>query len=67
MDVRNALAKLQDTVNKEKLQLDYILQGAQLLADMLLASEKQSGNEAEIKRSESGLEEAAGTGKREPV
>lgn len=66
MDVKAALAKIQETVNKEKLQLDYIVQGAQLLADLLLKGEKQGGNE-EVKYSESGLEEAAGTGKREPV
>lgn len=66
MDVRQALAKIQETVEKEKQQLEYILQGAQLLADLLLKGEKQSGNK-EVEHSEPGLEEAAGTGKREPV
>lgn len=66
MDVKEALAKIQDTVTKEKQQLDYILQGAQLLAELLLKGEKQSGNQ-EVKYSEPGLEEAAGTGKREQV
>ena len=65
MDIRLTLQKLKTTVDKEKQQLDYIFQGAQLLADMLLAGEV-SGNQkgTEIEYSEPGLEKAPGTGER---
>ena len=66
MDIKAALHKLKSTVEQEKKQLDYILQGAQLLAD-LLEAEKKSGKEQDIQYSEPGLETAPGTGQRNPI
>jgi len=56
MDIGKTLAKFKDLVAKEKQQLDGILRGAELLADMLIA-EQTSGNQAtEKQHSEPGLE-----------
>jgi hypothetical protein len=67
MDVQAALNKLANVINEEKKQLDNMLRGAQLLAEML-TTEKQSGNkERTFEYSEPGLEKAAGTGERNPI
>lgn len=63
MDVSIALDKLKKLVADEKKQLDYIIRGAELLAEMLM-EQKHSGNQGkeQVEYSEPGLEEAAGTG-----
>jgi len=68
MDVQSALNKLKKVVEEEKKQLDSIIRGAQLLAD-LLTEQNQSGNQRkeQIEYSEPGLEEARGTGERNTI
>jgi len=68
MDVKLALDKLKKVVEEEKKQLDSIIRGAQLLAD-LLTEQNQSGNQRkeQIEYSEPGLEEARGTGERNTI
>jgi hypothetical protein len=68
MNVQSALDKLKKVVEEEKKQLDSIIRGAQLLAD-LLAEQNQSGNQRkeQIEYSEPGLEEARGTGERNTI
>jgi hypothetical protein len=68
MDVQSALDKLKKVVEEEKKQLDSIIRGAQLLAD-LLTEQNQSGNQRkeQIEYSEPGLEEARGTGERNTI
>ncbi len=57
MEVSTALDKLKKIVSDEKRQLDNMIRGAELLAEMLLDG-KQGGQQAtEIKHSEPGLEE----------
>lgn len=51
MDVKTALDKLKKLVIEEKKQLDYLIKGAELLAEMLAA--EQSGQQAaEVKHSQ---------------
>lgn len=68
MYVKLALDKLKKVVEEEKKQLDSIIRGAQLLAD-LLTEQNQSGNQRkeQIEYSEPGLEEARGTGERNTI
>ena len=68
MDVQSALNKLKKVVEEEKKQLDSIIRGAQLLAE-LLTEQNQSGNQRkeQIEYSEPGLEEARGTGERNTI
>lgn len=66
MDIKTALQKLKSTVEQEKKQLDYILQGAQLLAD-LLEAEKKSGKEQDIQYSELGLSPEEGRPERHTI
>jgi hypothetical protein len=68
VDITGALNKIRTIVNDEKKQLDSILKGAELLAEMLSA-EKQSGNKGkeQIEYSEPGLETARGTGERHTI
>ncbi len=56
MDVNTALTKIRNIVNEEKKQLDSILKGAELLAEMLSAQE-QSGNKGkqEVEHSQPGM------------
>jgi hypothetical protein len=65
MDVSEALSKLKKLVEEEKKQLDNIIRGAQLLAEML-TEQNQSGNRGkeQVEYSEPGLETAPGTGER---
>jgi hypothetical protein len=67
VSIKTALQKLKATVEQEKKQLDYILQGAQLLADLLEAENKSGNKEQDIQYSEPGLEEAPGTGQRNAI
>lgn len=57
MDVPKTLAKLKELVEKEKQQLDYLIRGGQLLADMLLAEEQSGNKPAKEQRSEPSVEE----------
>lgn len=57
MDVLKTLAKLKELVEKEKQQLDYLIRGGQLLADMLLAEEQSGNKPAKEQRSEPSVEE----------
>ncbi len=68
MEVSTALDKLKKIVTEEKKQLDYIIKGAELLAEMLLADQKQSEQQrTQIEYREPGLEEARNTGERYTV
>ena len=68
MDVQSALDKLKKLVAEEKKQLDNIIRGAQLLAEML-TEQNQSGNQGkeQVEYSEPGLETARGTGERNTI
>ena len=58
MELKEALRKLEDTINKEKNQLDYMLKGAKLLASILNSSDNEDGRQ-QNKRSEPELEKEA--------
>lgn len=67
IDLLGTLEVLKKQVAEEKSRLDYILKGAELLAQMLAEAAKKHEEREAIEYSEPGLEEAAGTGKRDPV
>jgi hypothetical protein len=68
VDVNIALDKLKKLVTEEKKQLDSIIRGAELLAEMLM-EQNQSGNQGkeQVEYSEPGLETARGTGERNTI
>jgi hypothetical protein len=57
MEVSIALDKLKKLVIEEKKQLDNIIRGAELLAEMLMAGEQGGQQATEVEHSEPGLEE----------
>ena len=69
MDIKLALKEIQKSVQEEKVKLDYILKGAELLADLLQQAEKkhEARTTQDFKYSEPGLEEARNTGERNPI
>lgn len=69
IDLKQTLDLLKKQVTEEKTRLDYILKGAELLAQMLsqAASSNEAGKGKDIEYSEPGLETAPGTGERYPV
>jgi hypothetical protein len=68
MDVKKVLDKFKKVIEDEKKQLDNILRGAELLAEMLAGEQKASEQQrAQVEYSEPGLETAPGTGQRNPI
>lgn len=64
IDLQQVLETLKKQVAEEKARLDYILKGAELLAQMLAEAAKQNERRETIQYSEPGLETAPGTGER---
>lgn len=65
IDLQQTLETLKKQIADEKAKLDYILKGAELLAQMLSeAAKKHERREPTIEYSEPGLETAPGTGER---
>lgn len=64
-----SLAELKKQISAEKEKLDYILKGAELLAEMLAAKANKDEPQArrEEQYSEPGLETAPGTGQRNAI
>ena len=68
IDLLGTLEVLKKQVSEEKTRLDYILKGAELLAQMLAeAAKKHEAARQDIEHSEPGLETAPGTGTRHPI
>lgn len=68
IDLQLTLELLKKQVAEEKSRLDYILKGAELLAQMLAeAAKKHERREPTIEHSEPGLETAPGTGTRHTI
>lgn len=69
IDLQQVLETLKKQVADEKQKLDYILKGAELLAQMLSEATKQHEAAARqnIEYSEPGLETAPGTGERHTI
>lgn len=69
IDLQLTLETLKKQVAEEKARLDYLLKGAELLAQMLTEAAKQNERREtkDIEYSEPGLETAPGTGERYPV
>lgn len=64
IDLQQVLETLKKQVAEEKARLDYILKGAELLAQMLAEAAKKHERRETIQYSEPGLETAPGTGER---
>ena len=69
IDLQLTLETLKKQVADEKSRLDYLLKGAELLAQMLSEAAKKHETTARqnIEYSEPGLETARGTGERNPI
>lgn len=67
IDLLGTLEVLKKQVSEEKTRLDYILKGAELLAQMLAEAAKKHERRETIQHSEPGLETAPGTGTRHTI
>lgn len=69
IDLQQVLETFKKQVADEKVKLDYLLKGAELLAQMLSKATKQHEAAARqnIEYSEPGLETARGTGERNTI
>lgn len=62
MNIKDAIRKLKDIVEREKGQLDYMVKGAELLASILAKGENEDGqqqNKSYKQRGESELEKGS--------
>lgn len=61
MNIKDAIRKLKDIVEREKGQLDYMVKGAELLATILAKGENEDGRQqnSHKQRSKSELEKEA--------
>lgn len=69
IDLQQVLETLKKQVVEEKARLDYLLKGAELLAQMLSEATKkhEAAARQNIEYSEPGLETARGTGERNAI
>ena len=64
IDLLSTLEVLKKQIAEEKTKLDYILKGAELLAQMLAEAAKKNEGRETVEYSEPGLETSPGTGER---
>lgn len=71
VDLQQALESLKKQIEDEKVKLNYILKGAELLAQLLTTAanhnEPKQNTDEQIKYSKPGLETETGTRERQPL